>query len=156
MLVVGDKTTIPEGYVVYNISSLVEGYERINIMPPLELFQMCGEDEKLFDIKYAEYILSVPYVFNELMKIMYSLYYGKDVYLLVTRDGGYFDTLTESILKFIQQRYGYDSYILNVPEDIQYAERGEFNIYGLFNFDMDNKRYVDANAEQLVGGAYVQ
>ena len=155
MLLVGDKTTIPEGYIVYNISSLVEGYERINILPPLELFQMCGNDEKLFDIKYAEYILSVPQAFNELMKIMYSLYYANDVYLLVTKDGGYFDILTESLLKFIQQRYGYDSYILNEPNDIQYAEKGEFNIYGLFNFDADNKRYVDANAEQLIGGANV-
>lgn len=156
MLLVGDKSTIPEeGYVVYNISSLVEGYERINILPPLQIFQMCGNDEKLFDIKYAEYIMSNPNVFNELMKIMYSLYYGKDVYLLVTRDGGYFDILTESLLKFIQQRYGYDSYILNDPEDILYADKGEFNIYGLFNFDQDNKRYVDANAEQLLGGQYV-
>ena len=153
MLLVGDRNTIPEGYVVYNISSLVEGYQRINIMPPLEIFQMCGNDEKLFDIKYAEYILSVPQVFNELMKIMYSLYYGNDVYLLVTRDGGYYDILTESILKFIQQRYGYDAYILNDLEDIQYVEKGEFNIYGLYNFDIDNKRYVETNAEELLGGA---
>ena len=109
----------------------------------------------MFDIKYAEYILSIPRAFNELMKIMYSLYYANDVYLLVTKDGGYFDILTESLLKFIQQRYGYDSYILNEPNDIQYAEKGEFNIYGLFNFDADNKRYVDANAEQLIGGANV-
>ena len=58
MLLVGDKTTIPEGYVVYNISSLVEGYDRVNIMPPLEIFQMCGQDEKLFDIKYADILLS--------------------------------------------------------------------------------------------------
>ena len=77
-----------------------------------------------------------------------------NVMLLVYRDNGYFDAITESVCKFIQSRYGivpvniitpdaYDSIIMS-----QYVS--SFSVNGLFNLDHDKELYSREIARRAI------
>lgn len=120
--------------IVYNFSSMNEQYMRLNLLPPLEF----GKDyDYNFDMMYAQYILNNDNIFFDLMMIVYNLYQGKDVFLLVDDD---VSGLNESLLKFIQQRYGYNASRINNLDDLLYAENTDFSREGLFNLDSDKER----------------
>lgn len=125
---------VTEGCVIYNFTSMNEKYPRLNLLPPIELG---GEYDYNFDINYAQYILSDDNVFFDLMMIIYNLYQGHDVFILVDDD---LEGLNESLLKFIQQRYGYNAYKINNLEDLLYTENTDFSKEGLLNLDIDKDR----------------
>ena len=111
-----------------------ENYTRLNLLPPLEF----GKDyDYNFDILYAQYILSNDNIFFDLMMIVYSLYQGKDVFLLIDDE---VSGLNESLLKFIQQRYGYNASRINTLDDLLYSEDSDFSREGLINLDVDKER----------------
>lgn len=140
MLLIGDHNTIPYGMiddlVVYNLFSLKEGLDNLNLIPSVRM----DYNSKEFDRLYAQNIISNDDTFIELMRIVYPLYEGKNVYLVTTLND-LFDGLTESILKLIQDRYGYNYSIINSYEDIQYLDDdSDFSLNGLFNLDHDKER----------------
>ena len=140
MLLIGDHNTIPYGMiddlVVYNLFSLKEGLDNLNLIPSIRM----DYNSKEFDRLYAQNIISNDDTFIELMRIVYPLYEGKNVYLVTTLND-LFDGLTESILKLIQDRYGYNYSIINSYEDIQYLDDdSDFSLNGLFNLDHDKER----------------
>ena len=58
--------------VVYNLTSLKEGYYRLRLLvPPNSLGKFTDRD---FDIVYANYIFGNNYVFAEFFQIIYNLY----------------------------------------------------------------------------------
>lgn len=130
--------------VVYNLTSLREGYRKLpSLIPPNELGAMSGRE---FDIAYMNYIMSNDIVFVEFFGIIYSLYTGADVYIIVS-DDDWSENLVESLIKWIQQRYGYNACKINCPDDyIFFRNSGEvydFNQqYGVLNLDMDKERYT--------------
>lgn len=129
---------ICQGKAVYNLSSYVEGVERINILPN---FQM-DYSNKQFDMAYAEYLMKENHIFMELMKIVMNMYFGLDVVILITRDqGGLFDCITESLEKFLQQRYGIVSNNIGEIDDWNYIQDTDFSLQGLYNLDIDKERY---------------
>lgn len=129
----GDKTKI------FNISSLKEGYRRLNILP---LNYVSYVDEKQFDMDYANFLLNNDSMFVEFFTIINELYLGNNVILLVTFDPG-FDYITESLTKLIQQRYGYNTHYINSIEDLYDIEDStEFSFGGLYNLDIDKERYI--------------
>lgn len=138
MLIFGDyDCLVPrDNMVILNLNSFLEGYERLNLLPPFGL----EYGDKDFDMKYAEYILTNDNVFMELMKVIMSLYTGKDVYILSAKNNIY-EFIAESLQKFIQQRYGYLANILNDMDDWEYVEESSFNIYGVYNLDIDKERF---------------
>jgi len=142
MLVFGDYNSLPrdDRFVTFNLSSLIEGFEMINIVPP---FIKQFNDEKQFDITYANYLISDDNAFYEMMKVIMSIYMAKNVYILVTKDEtSIFEILTESFQKFIQQRYGVISSNINCIEDLEYIDDNQqFSIQGLFNLDIDKTRF---------------
>ena len=74
--------------------------------------------------------------------------YQKVSYIIIERND-IFDNMVESIIKIIQQRYGYNSAIINDPEDIYYLNQDEsFSLAGLPNLDMDKERYSMLYAAQ--------
>lgn len=144
MLMYGDsKNIINTGYV-YNITSYLEGYIRLNaLIPPNELGRFTGKD---FDIVYADYIMSNDWIFKQFFDIIYNLYIGNDVYLIASPED-WSENLVESLLKLIQQRYGYNAIKINSPDDYWSAfnskYQSEFNPdYGLYNLDIDKERYT--------------
>lgn len=138
MLLVGDVRCIPDisNLVILNLSSLVEGFPRVFLTPSVSASY---NNDKEFDIAYANYIFSNDYAFMEFMKIVYNLYMGLDVFLIVSR-GDIYDTVTESLCKLIQQRYGYNSQFINEIADINYYDDSSFSVYGLSNLDQDKER----------------
>lgn len=148
MLLVGDIRCLPdykEKFVILNLSSLAEGYERVHLVPSISARY---NDDKQFDIDYANYIFSNDLIFMEFMKIVYPLYIGADVFLLVSRNENTHDIITESLCKLIQQRYGYNYQLLNDKDDIDYYDDSNFNIYGIQTFDMDKERMTYLAVQQ--------
>lgn len=140
MLLVGDVRCLPdalEKFVVLNLSSLVEGIPKVHLVPS---FSAPYNNDKEFDVAFANYIFSNDNVFIEFMKIIFPLYMGNDVFLLVSRNENTYDIITESICKLIQQRYGYNYQLLNCKEDINYYDDSDFSIYGLSTLDLDKER----------------
>jgi hypothetical protein len=124
-----------ENCIVYNFTSLNETYPRLKLYPP-ENFNNNVYDYE-FDYMYANYIIYNDNVFFDFMMIIYNLYQGKDVFILV--DDNLID-LNESLFKFIQQRYGYNACRINNLEDLIYAENTDFSREGLCNLDIDKER----------------
>lgn len=121
---------------VYNFSSLNEEYNNLYLLPPQEF----GTDYNYqFDINYANYILSNDNIFFNFMQIIYNLYLGKDVFILID-DSIQIQGLNESLFKFIQQRYGYEASCINCMEDFLIAEDSSFSDFGLINLDNDKNR----------------
>lgn len=141
--------------IVYNLSSLREGYYTLRLLlPPIEVGR--GVDRE-FDTNYYQYILSNDYVFAEFFQIVYNLYTGVDVFLLVA-DTGWSENILESLLKIIQQRYGYNAVQIESDEDYIYAYNNmdfSFTPYGLYNLDQDKDRFtrVIESYRQAHGGA---
>lgn len=142
-LVFGDYNSLdityipnPENLVILNFNSFMEGYERLNLLPPFGL----EYGDKNFDIMYANYIIQNDTPFMELMKVIMPLYYGKDVFILSTK-GNVYEFVTESLQKFIQQRYSLISYTVNEPSDWEFVEDTMFNIHGVYNLDIDKERF---------------
>lgn len=126
-------------YVVLNFTSLKEGLERLNLIPP---FQCQYGNEKIFDVNYANYLLSDDNAFSELMKIIYPLFLGKDVYIAISsmQDPAY-TFVMEALQKFIITRYGYVYNMIYTMDDWQCVVNGRFSIIGLYNVDIDMKRF---------------
>lgn len=93
-----------------------------------------------FDMSYYNMIMNDPNKFINLMKIMISCYYGMNVIILVSHDE-FRDAILESLIKLIQLRYGYNSWIINNPDDIEGLKESDFSPEGLLNLDADILAY---------------
>lgn len=151
MLVFGDYRCLPilSEFKVYNLSSLVEGHQSLELMPSLEYLSYI--DDETFDQQYANCIINNDQLFMEFMKVILDLYYGTNVFILVTMGddilgNNVFDRITDSLIKFINLRYGYTAYWINDPDDlnddIRLSDQTGFQIYGLNNLDIDKTRYL--------------
>lgn len=144
MLMYGNSQNIISTGNVFNLTSLKEGYIRLNnLIPSNNLGVFTGRD---FDIEYMNYIMSNDFVFKEFFDIIYSLYIGTDVYIIVSEDD-WSENLVESLIKLIQQRYGYVACKINSVDDYMYFLNSknipEFNKYfGIANLDIDKERYT--------------
>jgi hypothetical protein len=128
---------------IFNITGMKEGYENLQILiPPNEVGRFTGRD---FDICYANYIIYNDNVFIEFFKIIQNLYKGQNVYLVFDATSDWSENLAESLLKLIQQRYGYNAYHILLPEDYLYASQNDMSrfdpCYGIHNLDIDKERY---------------
>lgn len=141
MILFGTTNVLPyvsnEKFLIYNLSSYTELYERIYLLPQDDMSEYFN-DEKTFDLLYADYILRDDFTFMELMKIMIPIYEGKDVLLLISEQ---FENITESLMKFINGRYGIIPYIVNEEEDLEFLSESNFTINGLYNLDIDKNRF---------------
>lgn len=135
---------------VYNFSSLNEWYTKLNLLPPREFG---WEYDYTFDMRYAEYIMCNDIVFFDLMMIVFSLYQGEDIFILID-DNPMLEPMNDSLFKFIQQRYGYNSYRINSLTDFLYSDDSNFTEFGLQNLDLDKDRlsYMIERERILNGG----
>lgn len=144
MLMYGNHLNIIDSGVVYNLNSLKEGYPTLNrLFPPREIIRFENRD---FDIAYMNYIFNYADAFMQFFQIIFDLYLGKDVYLIIMEEE-WAENLAESLFKLIQQRYGYNAVRINCFEDYLYVVNSssipEFNTdYGISNFNMDRDRYT--------------
>ena len=130
---------LPNDYIIYNLSSYNESYSRIYLMPQGDLASYYN-DEKTFDLCYAQSILNDDFCFSELMKIIIPIYEGKNICLLIS----------ESLMKFITGRYGIIPYIVAEESDLDNIIESDFSINGLYNLDMDKERFSRLYAMQNI------
>ena len=145
MIIFGEVSSIPDDepdLLIYNLSSLMEGFVPVAILPPST--QMNYSNEKEFDYLFMNYILNNDSIFFEFFsKIMNPIYYGFDVFILVSRNM-FFDMITESLMTFIDQRYGYKCAMINEKSDYDYVDKcTTFTTAGIYNFDIDKARYTN-------------
>lgn len=138
MLYYGNLNNVQDTGVVLNFTSPNEYYQRLNLIPPNSLGATSDYD---FDVKYMNWIMSDDYRFSQMFDIIEYLYQGFDVYIIIS-DDSWSENLIESLLKLIQQRYGYNATRIDCLEDLTTSPVGGFNTeYGLYNFDEDEDRY---------------
>lgn len=128
--------------VVYNLTSLKEGYTNLRLLlPPNAIGKFTSRD---FDIAYANYIMNNDAVFAEFFQIIYNLYIGLDVFIIYS-DHSWSEDILESLLKLIQQRYGYNGVKIESDEDYIYASNNTICDfapgYGVYNLDQDKERF---------------
>ena len=129
--------------MIYNLTSFREGLIRLNLLPPLDK-RLFINNAREFDILYAQWIFNNDNQFFDFFTIVYNLYCGKDVYLVMD-DSEWSENIMESILKLIQQRYGYNgTNITDYPSYI-YAQNNISSsfepTFGIYNLDQDRNRY---------------
>lgn len=144
MLMYGNATNIINTGMVYNLTSLREGFERLPfLIPPNEIGKLTGRD---FDLAYANYIFSNDFIFKSFFDIIWLLYSGTDVYIIISEDD-WSENLVESLLKLIQQRYGYNGCRIDSYEDYLFrfnsSNYNDFDPrFGVANLDSDKERYT--------------
>lgn len=129
--------------VMYNLSSMREGFISLQaLIPPNTIGRLTDRE---FDIAYANYIMSNDTLFCIFFQIIYNLYIGKDVFIIVSTED-WSENLLESLLKLIQQRYGYNAVLINTEADYLYAitsmSFGFAPGYGIYNLDQDKERFT--------------
>lgn len=129
--------------VMYNLSSMREGFISLQaLIPPNTIGRLTDRE---FDIAYANYIMTNDTLFCIFFQIIYNLYIGKDVFIIVSTED-WSENLLESLLKLIQQRYGYNAVLINTEADYLYAATSmNFGFapgYGIFNLDQDKERFT--------------
>lgn len=130
----------------YNLSSYYDMESLSALIPSVEFIPehlLLDTSNPEFDIAYGNYIINNNIAFLNLMLIIIPVYLNPDCLVQILINTSEFrDVATESLMKLIQQRYGYNSYIINEPEDFIYTEEPDFSIPGLFTLDQDLNRYM--------------
>ena len=147
------------GYEIYKISSAYEcGYGISNLIPPL--YNLSHEmildpmQDKQFDLWYHNYIFSNDTVFIDFFSLIMHVYNGTNVYILINDSNEIYECVNESLIKLIQQRYGINSCRVAYIEDfysINDSEDQDFSIQGIYNFDLDRKRYLELMQGRIYG-----
>ena len=133
---------IPDG-VLFNLTSKKEGFVTLPLLiPPNNIGRFTDRD---FDIAYAQYVMNNDNVFCQFFQIIYNLYIGKDVFILVSSED-WSENILESLLKLIQQRYGYNAVLISENDDYIFAKNSMIDQkfapgYGMFNLDQDKERF---------------
>jgi hypothetical protein len=142
--------------VILNLSSYYSGYINIThlitkIAPinnsgvPMPEFVNSYD----FDMQYASSILSNSELFGSLINIMLRAYEGYLVCILVQRDP-YRDAVMESLIKLIQQRYGYNCWIVEDVDDIEVMTEQMLLPNGLLTLDGDIKQFNQMQTKGIV------
>ena len=100
-------------------------------------------NQRDFDMSYANFIMSEVPAFNAMLMMMYHLYIGNDVIILIGTDlSEPAQMVLDSYLKFIQQRYGTIANYVYGIEDYDSLDESQqiFSYQGLFNWDQDKKK----------------
>lgn len=131
---------------VYNLSSCYSGYNDATVLAKLACINNTCMNMPMFveslefDLQYANSIMNIPQMFNSFMQIMSSAFEGDLVIILIYRDP-YRDAIMESLIKFIQQRYGYNCWIVEDIDDVDLIQEETFVPYGLINLEQDLQKY---------------
>ncbi len=133
--------------VTYNLSSYFSDVQTLNMLIPFEYLPeetLEGDVSNIpaFDIAYGNHVIGNNDAFIQFMNIIIPAYNSPETLVQILINQSEFrDAITESLIKLIQQRYGYNIYIINDIEDFLYTNESDFSIPGLFTLDQDLARW---------------
>lgn len=93
-----------------------------------------------FDMHFASMLENNIDLYINLLKIVTLDYNDYVVVIMVSRDP-YRDAIMESLIKYIQQKYGKSCWIIQDPYDIQFIHEESYTPNGLMNLENDMRRY---------------
>lgn len=105
-----------------------------NLIPRVQL----PTDDSIY-FWYANYVMTYDEPFLDLMKIIYALYEGKDVAVIINT---YVMDYADMIRDLIFRRYNLISYIIQDIIDLESVVECDFSIAGLEALDVDKQRMV--------------
>jgi hypothetical protein len=159
MIIFGNNNIVPhllldaDRYFVLNFFNPTNlGTRLSNLWAPEIILKTCPLDSVEFDMSYANYILTNDNAFQDFMEILMSMYYNEDVFVLTDLDSPPVVSMCESIIKLIQQRYGFNCYIANDIGDILVIPDSEMTESGNQIFMQDKERYttISVDTEKLL------
>lgn len=130
------RSLITKDTIIYNLNANTANFTPIYLMPPRE---MLSSPE--FDNEYINLLLTNDNYFMQLMKIVINLQHGFDIYILRYNEDFVFNPITETLMKLIQQRYGYNYQEIFCADDLDVYDSSSFSAFGIMQFDEDFKRY---------------
>ena len=143
--------------IVINLSSLYSGYiDATDLITKIAPINNTGlsipefVNSVQFDVQYMYSVVNNPSLFYQLIRIVDFSYEGNIVIVLVQRDP-YRDAIMESLIKLIQQRYGYNCWVVEDLEDIDCITESTFTPMGLMTLDQDIQAYDSMYKQGLVG-----
>jgi hypothetical protein len=143
---------------IFNLSSLYSGFlDATNLITsvskvetpygtsmPIQDYVNTAE----FDMYYLSYIFNVEDTFKSFMAIMSYAYEGILTCVLVSRDM-YRDAITEALIKIIQQRYGYNCWLIESDmEDLLSIHEETFTPMGLTILHDDLEKFDQLNGHK--------
>ena len=95
-----------------------------------------------FDVMYGNFIMNNRDQFLLFMSVVLPLYNDPQACVIIyIEDSPIRNVVMESLMKLIQQRYGYSSYIINDPEDLVCIEDNmSFTPRGILSIQDDSTR----------------
>ena len=148
-----------KGCPIFNFNGIVMiGKFVNNLMPLPNVMQLLREsnfgDENTrdFDIAYANQLLTYQPSFIDLMQIMGSLQFSDETFLLCDMVNTNMANITESLTKFIYERYSINLFIVKDVMDIDELKFSDFQTetgYNNYIQDMDRFKISYFTKEQL-------
>lgn len=128
---------------VFNFNTMLEQVPQLNYLNPywgnITSFRT---DEYEFDMWYSGYLQSNPEAFKQLIDIMRIAYNGGNVWILVDFSMESSANIIETLIKYIQELYGYTCNVVHVPEDLDNLIQGTFSSIGIQAFDAHMENYL--------------
>ena len=167
-----DKCLIPyiemktkQKAILCNMSSMFSGLldmspliSHVNIRSITTIPPMQFVDSIDFDMYYAGLLQNDPAVHECFLRLILSSYEGKLIILMVGNDY-YRNAIMESLIKYIQQAYGHNCWIVESYEDIEFISESGFTPIGLntisANMDELNSIYL-LTKQSLLGNICVE
>lgn len=127
---------------VFNFYSVIQFGEWARALEPLSnvferlSFAFTFNDDQYtldFDRQYAFQLLTNQNSFTMLMKIMMLVETMDEVIVITNHSNPYVEVVVDSLIKFIQQRYSIQSYIINDIDDIDSFANSNFKTEEGFN-----------------------
>ena len=146
--------------IKYNLSSYYNDAPTLNALVPSPQYipqdVLLGDTtDPIFDIEYHKYIFESQQAFMEFMSIMVPAFTSPDTLIhIMIKQSNFRDVIMESLIKLIQQRYGYNVCIANEVDDFLYTEESDFSIPGLFALDQDLARWRAVQDDPVESGYY--
>lgn len=136
--------SISLGQLPYNFYSLIQYGIMLNELMPIDLLRDLHYNDESFDFDraYANKLLSHEPTFIQLMTLLHDIELRDETILLSNYTNEQMMPIIDSLLKFIYERYGIDSFIINTIEDIDHFTSSEFaSQYHYQTFVSDVQRY---------------
>ena len=146
----------------YNLSSYYSDVPTLDALIPSPNYipqnVLLGDaTDPIFDIEYHKYIFDNQIAFMQFMSIMVPAFTSPDALIhIMIKQSNFRDVILESLIKLIQQRYGYNVCIVNELDDFIYTEESDFSIPGLFALDQDLARWRAVQEDPIQGCDYYE
>lgn len=124
-------------FIAYNLNSFVVDVPTLQLYPKGSF----NPNDPSFDTTYHSMILSNEFSFFEFMKIIIPLERGFNVALYIYDEPTVMNSVTESLLKLIQLRYGYNYQWIQEVDDFNPYDNSDFTVNGVYCLDLDIDRY---------------